>query len=182
MWYTIWERSKVANIKPCLVTYLSANNSATRNIETSKQRHAFPRSTASRKVQPIIIIIKSFYSLWSMGHPWRNSRHCGLDLPPWPCSMIFLCFLAHPLLSFATFSLASLSFDIPEDSSLMQFPLLLLFLYVMCVQSNSIFFFLSDCLLTTRRQLNLESGGYFSTCALYCGGETLHPPWDFWRH
>ena len=38
---------------------------------------------------------------------------------------------------------------------LMQFSLLLLFLYVMCVQSNSIFFFLSDCLLT--------SDGWFST-------------------
>ena len=57
-----------------------------------------------------------------------------LDLIP----MIFLCFLSHPLLSFATFSSACLSFCIPEDSNLMQFPLLLLFLYVMCVKSNAV--------------------------------------------
>jgi len=101
----------------------------------------------------IIIIIKFFYSLWSIGHPWRASRHCGLQLSPLPRSMIFLCFLSHPLLSFATFSSAYLSY-IPEDSNLMQFPLLLLFLYVMCVQSKSIFFFLSDFLL--------NSDGWFS--------------------
>ena len=53
------------------------------------------------------------------------------------------------LLSFTTFSSASLSFCIPEDSNLIQFSLLLLFLYVMCVQSNSTFFFLSDFLLTS---------------------------------
>jgi len=53
------------------------------------------------------------------------------------------------LLISATFSSAYLFFYIPEDSSLMQFSLLLLFLYVMCVQSNSIFFFLSDFLLTS---------------------------------
>ena len=94
-----------------------------------------------------LIIIKSFYSVWSRGHPWRASRHCGLQLSPWPRSMIFLCFLSHPLLSFATFSLAYLSFYIPKDSNLMQLSLLLLFLYVMCVQSNSIFYFLSDYLL-----------------------------------
>ena len=99
--------------------------------------------------------IKSFYSLWSTGHPWRASRHCGLQLSSWPRSMIFLCFLSHPILSFATFSLAYLSFYIPEDSNLMQFSLLLLLLYVMCVQSKSIFFFLSDFLLT--------SDGWFST-------------------
>jgi len=92
----------------------------------------------------IIIIIKSFYSLWSVGHPRRASSHCGLQLSPWPRSMIFLCFLSRPLLSFATFSLACLSFCIPENSNLMRFSVLLLFLYVMCVQSNSIFCFLSD--------------------------------------
>ena len=91
----------------------------------------------------IIITIKSFYSLWSIGQPWRASRHCSLQLSPWPRSMI----LSHPLLSFATFSSAYLSFYIPEDSNLMPFSLLFLFLYVMCVQSNSIFFFLSDFLL-----------------------------------
>jgi hypothetical protein len=95
-----------------------------------------------------IIIIKSFHSLWSTGLPWRASRHCGLQLSPWPRSMI-LCFLSHPLLSFATFSSAYLSFYIPEDSNLMQFSLLPLFLYVMCVQPNSIFFFLSYFLLTS---------------------------------
>ena len=40
-------------------------------------------------------------------------------------------------------------FYIPEDSSLMRFCLLLLFLCVMCVQSNSIFLFLLDFLLTS---------------------------------
>ena len=55
--------------------------------------------------------------------------------------MIFLCFLFHPLSSFATFSSAYLFFYIPEDSSLMRISLLPLFLCVMCVQSNSIFFF-----------------------------------------
>jgi len=96
-----------------------------------------------------VTIIKSFCSLWSIGYPWRASRHCGLQLSPWPRSMIFLCFLSHPLLSFATFSSAHLSFYIPEDSNLMWFSLLLLFLYVMYVQSNSIFFFLSDFLLAS---------------------------------
>jgi len=67
--------------------------------------------------------------------------HYGLQLSPSPRSMIFLCFLSHPLLSFATFSLVYVSFYIPEDSNLMQFPLSLLCLYVMCIQSTSIFFF-----------------------------------------
>jgi len=40
-----------------------------------------------------IIIISSFYSLWSTGHPWRTSKCCDLQLSPWPHSMIFLCFL-----------------------------------------------------------------------------------------
>ena len=64
-------------------------------------------------------------------HPWRASRLCGLQLSSWPRSMIFLCFLSHPLLAFATVSSAYLSFYIPEDSNLKQFSLLLLFLYVM---------------------------------------------------
>jgi len=71
----------------------------------------------------ITIIVKSFYSLWSMGHPRRASRHCSLQLSPLPHSMIFLCLLSHPLLSFATFPLSYLSFSIPEDSNLMQFSL-----------------------------------------------------------
>ena len=100
-----------------------------------------------------MVFIRPFYSLWSIGHPWRASRHRGLQLSPWPRSMIFLCFLSH-LLSFATFSSAYLSFCIPEDSSLMQFSLLVLFLCTMCVQFNSIFFFLSDFLLI--------SDGWFS--------------------
>jgi len=62
----------------------------------------------------IIIIIESFYSLWNTGHPWRASKHCDLQLSPWPHSMIFLCFLFHPLLSFATFSSAYLFFYTPE--------------------------------------------------------------------
>jgi len=28
------------------------------------------------------IFIKSFYSLWIIGHPWKASRHCGLQLFP----------------------------------------------------------------------------------------------------
>ena len=36
---------------------------------------------------------------------------------PWSRSMIFLWFLIHPLLSFATFSLACLFFYIPENSN-----------------------------------------------------------------
>jgi hypothetical protein len=61
--------------------------------------------------------------------------------------MIFLR-LFHPLLPFATFSSAYLFFYIPEDSNLMRFSLLVLLLWVMCVQSTSIFFF-SDFLLTS---------------------------------
>ena len=61
--------------------------------------------------------------------------------------MIFLFLLLHPLLSF-TFSSFCL-FYIPEGSSLILFLLLLLFLCVMCVQSNYIFFFLSDVLLAS---------------------------------
>ena len=88
-------------------------------------------------------IIKSSHSLCSTGHPWKFSSLCCLQLSPWPRSTIFFCFLSHPLLPFATFSSAYLSFYeyIPDDSNLMQFSLLLLFLYVMFVLSNSIFFF-----------------------------------------
>ena len=86
------------------------------------------------------IIIESFYSLWSTGHPRRASKRCDLHLSHWTRSMIFLCFLFHPLLTFATFSSAYLFFYTPDDSNLMRISLLLLLLYVMCVQSNSIFF------------------------------------------
>ena len=92
-------------------------------------------------------IISSFYSLWSIGHPWRASKCCNLQLSPWPHSMIFLYFLFHPLLSFTTFSSTYLFFYTPEDSNPMQFSLLLMLLYVMCVLSSSIFFFLSEFLL-----------------------------------
>jgi len=68
---------------------------------------------------------------------------------PWPHSMIFLFLLFHPLMSFATFSSAYLFFYIHENSNLMLFSLLRLLLCVMCVQSNSIFFFLSDFLLAS---------------------------------
>ena len=44
-------------------------------------------------------------------------------------------------------SSAYLFFYIPEDSNLIQFSLLLQLLCVLCVQSNSVFFFLSDVLL-----------------------------------
>ena len=44
-----------------------------------------------------LIIIKSFYSLWSIGHPWRVSRHYGLQLSPWPRSMIFLLVISSSL-------------------------------------------------------------------------------------
>jgi hypothetical protein len=40
---------------------------------------------------------------------------------------------------------------IPEDSNLMLFSLLLLLVCLTCVQSNSIFFFLSDFLLVSVR-------------------------------
>jgi len=35
----------------------------------------------------IIVIISSFYSLWSTGHPWRASVRCDLQLSPWPHSI-----------------------------------------------------------------------------------------------
>ena len=49
----------------------------------------------------LFIIVNSFYSLCSIGHPWRAYRRCDLHLFPWPHSMIFLFILFHPLLSFA---------------------------------------------------------------------------------
>ena len=96
-----------------------------------------------------LYIIESFYSLWSIGHPWRASMHCDLRLSLWPHHMIFLWFLFHPILSFATFSLADLFFYIPEDSNLIWFCLSLPLLCVMCGQSNSIFFFLSEFLFAS---------------------------------
>jgi len=96
-----------------------------------------------------IIIISFFYSLRSIGHPCRDSKPCDLQLSPWPHSIIFLYFLFRPLLSFAAFSSAYLFFYIPEDSNPVQFSLLLMLLYVMCVLSNSIFFFLSEFLLVS---------------------------------
>jgi hypothetical protein len=96
-----------------------------------------------------IIIIGSFYSLWSIGHPWKASKFCDLQLSPWPHSMTFLCFLFHLLLSFASFSSAYLFFYTPDDSNLMRFSLLLLFLYDMCVQSSPTFLFLSEFILAS---------------------------------
>jgi len=59
-------------------------------------------------------IFFSFCSLWSsIWHPWRASKRCDLQLSPWPHSMIFLYFLFHPLLSFATFSSTYLFFYYP---------------------------------------------------------------------
>ena len=80
--------------------------------------------------------------MWTTGHPWRASKHFDLQLSLWSHSLIFLCFLFHPLLSFATFSSVYLFFYIPEHPNLMRFSLLLLLLCIMCVQSNSIFFFI----------------------------------------
>ena len=57
-----------------------------------------------------------FYFLWSIGHPWRASKHCDLQLSPWPHSMIFLYFLFHPLLSFATFSSAYLPWGFQSNA------------------------------------------------------------------
>ena len=65
------------------------------------------------------IIIESFHSLWSTGHPWRAPKLCDLQLSPWPHSTIFLYFLIYPL-SFATFSSAYLFFYIHEHSNLMR--------------------------------------------------------------
>jgi len=73
----------------------------------------------------------------------------GSSYPLRPRSTIFLCFISHPLLPFAKFSSGYLSYCIPEDSNPMQFSLLFLILYVMCVQCNPTFFILSDFLFTS---------------------------------
>jgi hypothetical protein len=126
----------------------------------------FKRNNKNIDIIIIIIIIKSFYSLWSLGRPWRASRHCDLQLFPWPHSMIFLFLLFHPLLSFATFSSAYLFFYIPGDSNLMLFSLLLLLLCVMCVQSNSIFFFLKniDRFININRTTHISTLIYLGRC------------------
>ena len=54
----------------------SGENVSTRMLKTRKYFHH--------------IITNPFTSLWSIGHPRRASRHCGLQLSPWPCSMINL--------------------------------------------------------------------------------------------
>ena len=87
--------------------------------------------------------MKGFQALRSPAIPltWRASRPFDLQLSLWPHSMIFLCFLFQPLLSFATFSSVYLFFCIPEDSNLMQFSLLPLLLWVMCVQICDIHYY-----------------------------------------
>jgi hypothetical protein len=80
--------------------------------------------------------VKSFQALRSLAVPLTSFHN-------------LLCFLFHPLLSLATFSSAYLFFYTAEDSNLMRFSLLPLLLYAMCVQSNSIFFFLSKFLLAS---------------------------------
>jgi len=76
--------------------------------------------------------------------PWGFQSNAVFSIAP--VSLRNVCRIQfHFLLSFW------FSIDFPEDSNLMQFSLLLLFLYVMCVQFNSIFFFLSDFLLTSLR-------------------------------
>jgi len=78
--------------------------------------------------------------------------------------MIFLYFLFRPLLSFATFSSACLFFYIPEDFNPMQFSLLLLLLYVMCVLSSSISFFLSESILVS---VLVDNGNIFCVHYLF---------------
>jgi hypothetical protein len=80
--------------------------------------------------------MKSFQALRSPAIP-LTSFH---DLPA---------FLISSSVVLATFSSAYLFFYTPEDSSLMQFSPLLVLLYLMCVQSSSIFFFLSEFLLAS---------------------------------
>ena len=74
-------------------------------------------------------------------YPWGFQSNAVFSIAP--VSLRNVCPIQFNFLLFIWFST-----DFPEDSNLMQFSLLLLFLYVMCVQSNSIFFFLSDFLLT----------------------------------
>ena len=89
----------------------------------------------------IIIFVKSFHSMCTVRHPWTTPAHFDFQLSHWNRSTIVLCFLSLPLLLFATFPSAYLSSCIPEDFNPMQIFLLLPFLYVMFVQSNSIFSF-----------------------------------------
>jgi hypothetical protein len=112
---------------------------------------------------PIIIMISFYYSLWSTGHPWRASKLCDLQLSPWPHSMIFLYFLFHPLLSFATFALSYLLFYTAVDSNRMQFSLLLLLLYIRCVLSSSIFFFN---IISASDYVYISFGKYVILCTL----------------
>jgi len=78
---------------------------------------------------------------------------CGLDMtwsaiPQRRDRFRWRCRRRAATLSFSMFSSFYL-FYIPEGSSLILFPLLLLLLCVMCVQSNSIFFILFDFLLAS---------------------------------
>ena len=80
----------------------------------------------------------------------------ALQSPAIPLTLfhVFPVPLISPSIVLCHFSSAYLFVSIPEDFNLMLFSLLLLFLCVMCVQSNSISFFLSDFLLA--------SAGWFS--------------------
>ena len=113
--------------------------------------HYHPQKSANHQILLLPVQHRAFM---------KSFQAFCLQLVPWPRSMIFLCFLFHPLLSFATFSSAYLSLYIPENSNLTWFALLFLFLYVMCVQSNSIFFFLSDFLLTSDRWFSIVLRSY----------------------
>ena len=113
---------------------------STRCITNTNQSRYHSQCTVCHQILLLLVehraSMKSFQALRSPAIPLTSFHD-------------FLCFLSHPLLSFATFSSAYLSFYIPEYSNLMQSSLFLLFLYVMCAQSNSIFFFLSNFLLTS---------------------------------
>ena len=69
---------------------------------------------------PVQCTLKSVLA-YRIYDPWRAYRHCDIQLSPSPHSMIFLCFLFYPVLSFATFSAAYLFFSISEDSNLIRF-------------------------------------------------------------
>jgi hypothetical protein len=107
----------------------------------------------------IIIITESFYSLWSIGHPWRALKRCDLQLSPWPRSMIFLCFLFHPILSFTTFTSAYFFFYTSEDSNLMRFSLLLLLLYVMRVRDQLMLYRKIIAVLRTKQNTSIQYVG-----------------------
>ena len=85
-------------------------------------------------------IIKSFHSLWIAGHPWRAAKHCGLQLCPWPRCVIFLC-LSHPVLPLRHFLFGLFLLLYPWGFLSNAVSLLLLFLYVIRVPSNSISLF-----------------------------------------